>query len=238
MSDSQEAREESLSHALKRATRSTHRRAEKAGVVARILAGNVSLENYAEYLRNLHPVYQALENRFEHPARAALSGAISHPGLSRTASIESDLGRLAGRRWSTRIPVKDVTLEYVSRIQAACDCRLAAHAYVRYLGDLNGGKILATRLGGTLGLSSEELSFYAFPGIDDVASFTSSFKSALDSLNGCREEMIREALTAFELNIRLAEDIVCTPGQRASSSMDLFRGVECSAPGVGATVRR
>ena len=55
-----------LSTQLRQHTRDCHRRAEQAGVIREIVRGTLSRAAYALYLRNLHPMYQTLEqqNRF------------------------------------------------------------------------------------------------------------------------------------------------------------------------------
>ena len=56
---------------------------------------------------------------------------------------------------------------YVPPAFAADAPRLIAHAYVRYLGDLSGGRIVGRILARSPGLGPEALSFYDFPGIAD-----------------------------------------------------------------------
>jgi heme oxygenase len=53
------------------------------------------------------------------------------------------------------------------------------------------------------------LSFYAFPGIDDPVRFKAEVRSAMDRLLGDLDDsvVLTEAVEAFELNIRLSEEI-------------------------------
>ncbi|MBC8068161.1 MAG: biliverdin-producing heme oxygenase, partial [Deltaproteobacteria bacterium] len=87
---------------------------------------------------------------------------------------------------------------------------LVAHAYTRYLGDLAGGRMLRRRVSESLGLDASALSFYAFPGIDDVASFAGVYRATIDAL-GARlatpNAVIEEAALAFSLNIELSDAV-------------------------------
>ncbi len=193
---------ESLSAALKRQTRDAHRRAEKSGIIRQLVCRQASRASYIAYLANLYPVYRALEQRLAAmTSPAAPFDVIAHPGLFRKAALEQDLNALAGSGWRVGIIPVSATRAYTARIEAADATQLAAHAYVRYLGDLNGGKIIARLLRESLQLEAAELSFYQFPEIGDPTAFCAGFRSSLDAMSGqhTAERIIDEALTGFRL---------------------------------------
>jgi heme oxygenase len=102
---------------------------------------------------------------------------------------------------------------YADRVAVACEAGgvlLPAHAYVRYLGDLNGGQVLKRLLSQSLGLDDASLSFYEFPEITDLKAFRLHFRAALD-LVGCRssdlDAIVAEARTAFLLNIAVSKEV-------------------------------
>ena len=196
----------SLSSTLKHSTREAHRRAETSGVIRRMLARRVERADYILYLRNLHPVYRALERRLAALPAHADFGPATTPGLYRRGAIERDLASLAGARWRRQVPALPAALAYVKRIQSADPARLAAHAYVRYLGDLNGGFVIRRLLRESLGLTDAELSFYDFDAIEDPVGFCNNFRAWLDTLalRLNARDVIDEALVAFQLTTDLS----------------------------------
>jgi heme oxygenase len=101
---------------------------------------------------------------------------------------------------------------YARRVAAAAagdGSRLLAHAWTRYLGDLNGGRILGERLRDSLGLGADALSFCAYPEIEDLAAFRRAWREAFDAAGAAcaTETLVDEALAAFRLNIDVSEEV-------------------------------
>ncbi len=201
---------------LRLRTAQQHRLAERSGVVHDILVGQVHRGAYALLLRNLMPAYRALEVGLDvHRARTGSAGvgALHRAALLRVPALERDLGALAGAGWAEVLPLLPEGERYASRVAIAADGdgeRLIAHAYARYLGDLAGGRVLGRRLAATLGLDASALSFYAFPGIDDVPAFARAYRSTIDALGASLsdpEPVIEEAELAFTLNIDVSEAV-------------------------------
>jgi heme oxygenase (biliverdin-producing, ferredoxin) len=194
-------------------TAELHARAERSGIVAAILAGHVSQSGYALYLRNLLPAYQAMERALLRSLGRPGIGEIAQPLVYRARSIAEDLANLAGPGWAARLPLLPSGERYATRVAWAGrghSALLIAHAYTRYLGDLNGGRILRQRLVRLFGPDFRAVAFTEFPGISDVGAFASSFRQALDRA-GDRvtdvECLVQEAAIAFEMSIRLSEDV-------------------------------
>ena len=196
----------------------------------RLLRGELSPHGYCLLLRNLHAVYEALE-------AALQAAAATHPPLQvlvpptlwRAPSLQQDLLHLHGSHWRHTLPLAPAAQAYVQRLatlQAAQPEWLAAHAYVRYLGDLNGGQMLA-RLVAPLSHAQPPdaqlpdahppdaqpldarlqpvparhgLAFYHFEGDTPVATLQARFRLALDQQAHTEPQaqaLVDEACSAF-----------------------------------------
>ena len=198
----------SLLGALRERTRDLHTQAERTGIIADILHGRITRHDYALLLRNLLPVYQALEAHLARYAASPLIGPIVRPELARAGAIEADLMFLSVE--TSALPVLSAASDYVQAIERASGGdggRLIAHAYARYLGDLSGGQIVKRLLARSLNLPAPTLSFYEFPAIADIATFKSEYRAAIDRAGDESEEfdaIVEEGALAFELNIALS----------------------------------
>ncbi len=224
----------SLVQQLRRATRDLHARAERTGIVASILAGTATRSAYAVYLRNLLPVYQAMEHALEQYRDTPGIGALTWPALYRAPGIIADIAELAGPGGLESLPLLPAAERYAARIAwagAGDGGLLLAHAYTRYLGDLSGGQILARRLGQIFGPDFQATAFMAFPGIGDVAVFAKAFRARLNDaldLVADPEGVVREALVAFDLNIALScevADAQCQSDKRCAAALPALSGI-------------
>jgi heme oxygenase len=199
-----------LADALRSRTRSLHREAESSGIMHDLLRGVGSRRGYALLLRNLLPVYRELEAGLERLKHAPGVRTIQEPALCRVHPIESDLASLYGAQWPRSLPLLDAGERYADVVSAAGrgdGARLIAHAYVRYLGDLNGGRVMKERLRRTLGLDTQQLAFFEFPGIADLDRFRSRYRLSFDLAASDLpdlEPVLAEAELAFRLNIDLS----------------------------------
>jgi len=202
----------SLADRLREHTRAVHAEAERSGIVAELLAGRGGRDGWALLLRNLHPAYACLEaeleRRRDHPALAP----IAVRAVYRAAAIEADLVALAGPAWGDLLPLLPAGERYARRVQEAADrdgARLLAHAYTRFLGDLNGGRVLARLLSRAFDLGPEVRHFFAYPEAGDLAAARDAYRRAIDAA-GARidaEAAADEALTAFRLNIEVSDAV-------------------------------
>jgi heme oxygenase len=198
-----------LSQRLREHTRAIHRRAEHSGVIGRMVSGRIDIQSYALLLRNLLPVYAEMEQRLRRSPGNEVLQRLADPDLARAPALTRDLDALCGPNWRSSLPLLPGGERYRDRI-ASCDlARLIAHAYVRYFGDLSGGRLLRDRLRDSVGLPESALCFHAFPGISDPVKFKSELRSAIDHLAARIDgnAVLTEAVAAFELNIELSEEI-------------------------------
>ena len=181
--------------AVKAATWPLHKQAERSGVIADILAGRASRTAVALLLRNLLAVYETLD-----------CSAAGHPALARSSFLSAGYRLLAsGREPSVLAPAT----AYAERIRSSGHPALLAHAYVRYLGDLNGGLIIRRRLIACLGAEAEKLELHAYPGIADLEAFRRDYRARLDeAVRGAGTDAVaEEAKIAFRMSIELSEAV-------------------------------
>lgn len=195
---------------LREQTRALHSRAERTGVVRNILRGDVSRPAYTLYLRNLLPAYEQLEKSLDFHRRAPGVRLIANSAVYRSDAIKTDLRQLSGPDWCealTLLPEGQTYGRQVAQAAAGRGEALIAHAYTRYLGDLNGGQVIKRQLTRTLNLGPNGLSFYAFPAIADLAAMRAEFRAAIDRSAeeiSAHRDVLREASVAFELNIAVS----------------------------------
>lgn len=174
----------------------------------RLLRGTITRQAYVELLRNLADIYRGLEAGLDqHAAHPALAG-VDLPRLRRTGALQADIAALS-RATDGVYASRPATREYVERLHTLSDDApelLLAHAYVRYMGDLSGGRILAGIVAKTLDLTSGAgAAFYEFPLVPDHTAFKAAFRIALDDAAqvASPDALVREAQYGFSLHERL-----------------------------------
>ncbi len=221
------AKTETLSAALRERTSALHRQAERTGFVSALLKGRATLGGYLSLLQGLLPVYEAMEHALAAHAHAKSSGVglLALPAVYRTDAIRADLEEISAAT-EFEPPTLTAAEHYAKRVRmagAGDGARLIAHAYTRYLGDLNGGRVLRTQLAKTLALDPKALSFFDFPDIDDVRAFVASYRARIDqageSLHN-RDEILEESAQAFRCNIALSEAIETQVAARYESGSE------------------
>jgi heme oxygenase len=191
-------------NAVKAASWIRHVQAERGGIIAEILAGQASRGGVTLLLHNLLPVYRILD-----------ASRFCPPALARSEAIEADLRLLSPDIEPILLPEGRAYADRVLEAAQRDGPELIAHAYVRYLGDLNGGRIMQRRLVACLGDVAHALRVHAYPTLEDPVAFTRLYRDQLDHAVQARslDLVVREAITAFELTIALSEAV------KARSSM-------------------
>ena len=203
-----------LSMRLKQATRELHVQAERSGVMVELLGARISRAAYCALLRNLHAMYAALEAALDAHADSPQLRGLCLPGLRRLPGLAHDLDRLHTGPWRSELALVPAALAYVQRLRALAQSApvlLAAHAYVRYLGDLHGGQMLARRVQHCFDLDAEAgTAFYSFGDAAEVERLRHGLRAALDALAlgpAEADALIAEACAAFRLHRQLFEEL-------------------------------
>ena len=131
---------------LKKLTRENHSNAERSWFANRMFSGKITDQEYAIYLKQQHKIYSSLEERFDH---VEPKSGVEFPDdrIKRSDNIYSDLLELDSN--GENLQILDSTIRYCSYINDCPDDLLFAHVYVRYLGDLKGGQMIAKRVPGS-----------------------------------------------------------------------------------------
>lgn len=203
-----------LAARLRTATQDLHRQVERAGVMPDLLHGRLPRADYLALLRNLHAVYDALEAGLSRHAGHAQLAPLCQPGLPRLDALTRDLDQLHGPDWDRQLPLQPAARAYGEHLRALADDRpplLAAHAYVRYLGDLSGGQMLARIVAQGLQLPpGQGVAFYDFGPPQQVIERAQAFRAALDRLapdEASAQALVDEALDAFARHRELFEQL-------------------------------
>jgi heme oxygenase (biliverdin-producing, ferredoxin) len=214
-----------LADRLRRETRAAHAQAERAGIMRNILNGQVALFSYCTLLRNLYEIYAALEPALKRHATHACIAPVYLPALARSGALSADLRALYGARWVEGLEVMPAGHQYRQRVAEIAETRpalLVAHAYTRYLGDLNGGQILRRIVAHTLGLGAGAgTEFYAFPAVENPGATAQGYRDALDRIpvdEALADGIVLEAQHAFALHIRLFEELASAPTPQTLNS--------------------
>jgi heme oxygenase len=132
---------------LRDLTKDAHTNAERQEFVKILFSGNINPKLYAVFLKNLHPQYEIVEVcAMMHPE--LLSGM---PDVRRAPHILADYEELWDDEADGKPHMLETTDRYCKHILSIKDDpkKLMAHIYVRHMGDLAGGQMIAKRVPGS-----------------------------------------------------------------------------------------
>lgn len=172
---------------LREHTNAKHREAEGTPFVQYMLHGNITPEHYAVYLQQMQIVYANIEYFAE------IAGLLHDlPDIKRSERMREDLAELGINLPARTLPSIEAWRQRIVDLWYSGQKHLIlAHVYVRHMGDLYGGKIIAKRVPGS-GLC------YQF---QDRPALIRALDAKL-SLG-----IVDEALLAFDLAIAVFEDL-------------------------------
>ena len=130
---------------LRDLTKDAHTNAERQEFVKVLFSGKINPKIYALYLKNQHPMYELLE------VCCMLHGVLNDlPDIRRAPSIYADFREL----WTEEDgepQILPVVKRYTDHIMSIKDDpkKLMAHVYVRHMGDLAGGQMIAKKVPGS-----------------------------------------------------------------------------------------
>ena len=178
--------------------------------MSHLLEGKASERAYRDLTAQLYFVYDALEAAVRRNADGQFLSQIYDPRLERRVAIESDLEALIGTGWRDGIAPTPATKDYVERLAEVGELETIPHHYVRYLGDIAGGQVIAKMMTRLYGIEPEALNFYDFSKIGKIKPYRDSYRANLDKLDLTEEQarvVVDEAIRAFELNTAVFKDL-------------------------------
>ncbi len=190
---------------LRAGTRDDHEQAEGSAFVSAYLGGHVALEGYAALQGQLWFVYDAIETSAPQLRGDPVVGPFLDSRLDRLPSLDADLRALVGDDWRATVRPNEATQAHAARIRevaARWPAGFVAHHYIRYLGDLSGGRTLGAKARTLYGLSDEGIRFYRFDEIGSVREFKDHYRQLLDAApwsTAEQDRIIEEARAGFRL---------------------------------------
>jgi heme oxygenase len=222
---------QSLAQRLKVETRALHTAAERTRFMASLLRGELTRAAYCELLRNLYPIYAALEPSLERHCRHPAIAPVFLPVLWRTSRLADDLLELHGPSWPQAYELHPACARYVGRlheIDAKQPMLLLAHAYVRFLGDLSGGQLLRPIVAAALQAPcGKGTAFHDFGSAAETLDLKRSFRAGLEGISvdaDAADALVAEAKSAFALHCRLFDELAMAclpPGAQRGAAMQL-----------------
>jgi len=176
---------------LKELTWDHHQNAERQDFVKELFGG-ISEERYAVFLYNLHKTYDILEML---AMSQGLFGTVGHQ-FRRAPKIWADFQELWKKDEQPEyLPVVEEYGKYLMSIQMDKE-KLMAHVYVRHMGDLSGGQMIAKKA----------------PGSCTMFDFTNDAGLTNDQLKDlireqCDDSMAEEAKLAFDYATRMFQEM-------------------------------
>jgi len=203
-----------LEESLRDGTRALHRAAEHAALMRALVRGELSSGLYLALLCNLRALYAVLETQLHRHATHPDVAAVVFPALFRSQALQADIDSLSGAARADSA-LCAATIEYRARLAELADSQpalLTSHAYVRYLGDLNGGQILKRILKRSGRLpEGAGTAFYDFGDDSAIARHTDAFRRGLAALP-CDTARVRalvdEACWSFRQHVLLFEQLL------------------------------
>ena len=199
---------------LKLGTAAMHRRVERSTFMSRLLHGEIERGSYIGLLHNLRAVYGALEAALLRQSADPAVAPLVLPELFRCRALDLDIQVLAGAQADFKPLLRPATVQYVERLNEldiTAPALLVAHAYVRYLGDLNGGQALRRIVARGLCLQGGcGTMFYDFGDDAGLRQLISRFRNGLGAVEARTPDtdaIVAEAVSAFARHEAMFEQL-------------------------------
>ena len=206
--------EATLAQRLKSETAEAHEAAENSDFMSQLLGGHLDRAAAVALTAQLYFVYSALEPAVRNHADSVPGSAVYDPAIERVPALERDLEAMIGSNWREQISPLAATEAYVERLQEVAGEGGAnaalAHHYVRYLGDLSGGQVIARMLEQHYGIGAEATNFYDFSAVGKIKPYRDAYRQRISELqlaSADEDEVIAEAKEAFRLNRAIFQEL-------------------------------
>jgi heme oxygenase len=167
---------------LKEATAELHSKAEKMMFNQRMFRGELSNEEYLNYLIQQSYIFQEIENR-----------NLPHPNLNRLDAVHNDISELGGYTFKISKP----TTDYVVYLGDLNQNALNAHIYLNYLAIMFGGQMMKSKVPGSGKM-------YEFEG--DIRELIGSIRAIQN------DEMADEVNKGFQYIINILDELQTNAG--------------------------
>lgn len=196
---------------MKQETWKEHEASKDSDFAVSIMSGEFGPRGFIEWQRALYPIYLKLENILKKNRNNSVLHIFDHRKLDRTQRIYSDLQKLGIDPILEPSPLKTIA-PYVAAIQNASSVpqRLMAYHYTRYMGDMNGGQVIARAMENICGIDKDALSCYDFSEIGDAYHYRKQYKTLLELSPWTEEEreaFIDEAKIAYARNADMFDEL-------------------------------
>lgn len=201
-----------LSKRLYEETQSVHSQIESHPFFLQFKDDQLDAERYLQYIVDLYEVYSALEEEIESHLDLPEIRAVYFNKLCRAKHLQQDIHSFEPVKKKPSKGARDYAL-HLRNLAQEQPFLLLAHAYLRYLGDLSGGRMLQKHVNAAL--SGGHDSFYDFQELlgpnaigAKVVEFKNQWKKQLDALpftEQQKELMIEEAKRGFEYTRQLLD---------------------------------
>jgi heme oxygenase len=173
---------------LKELTWEKHKAAERQDFVKVLLSGKINPKFYCAYLQNILACYSMLESC------AGSQGYLDNlDDIKRSNQIDNDLKELGHTKDNSLfVPVVNEYLDHILRLTWLNPSKLIAHVYVRHMGDLSGGQMIAKKVPGSG-------RYYQF---NDVDGLKNKIRELLS------DDLGEEANLAFDFSITLFQQLM------------------------------
>jgi heme oxygenase len=162
---------------LKEATAELHSKAEKMTFNQRMFRGELSQDEYLNYLIQQSYIFQEIEGK-----------NLPHPNLRRLDSIHDDINELGGYTFQ----INKSTIDYVIHLGDLNQDQLNAHIYLNYLALVYGGQMMKSKIPGSGKL-------YQFEG--DMKELVGSIRAIQN------DEMADEVNKGFQYTINILDEL-------------------------------
>lgn len=196
---------------MKKATWDEHEASKDSRFGIGIMSGELGLEGFIEWQRALYPIYVTLEDILKKMHNDPVIHIFDHRKLDRAEKIYSDLQSFGVDPIKDKSPLKTIA-PYIKSINEASESpqRLMAYHYTRYMGDMNGGQVIAKQMHKLYGIDPDSLSCYDFSAVGDLYHYRKQYKTLLELSPWTEEErdsFIAEAKIAYARNADFFEEL-------------------------------
>lgn len=204
---------ERFSVRIREATRDDHERTEGSSFISAFLDGRVSRAGFAAMTEQLWFIYEALDEGAALLQDDPIAAPFLDPRLARGAALDADLTELVGSDWRDRVTACPATLAHAERIRhlgRSWPGGYLAHHYIRYLGDLSGGKVVGRTAQRVYGLSDAGVRFYRFDEIPSAREFKTTYRMLLDDApwtEAERRRILEEAGLGFRMTGAMFDEL-------------------------------